>query len=145
MKSPRARSASPDRMLAMVLAVLWCAVAMTWSAPPSPGRAQSPSVQFTDVTRAARIAFVHSFGDSRLSNIIEGVGAGAAWLDYDQDGWMDLYLATGRLHPGLSDGAAPAGTPRNTLYRNKGDGTFEDVTARAGVACEGCFSMGLAV
>jgi hypothetical protein len=132
-------------MPAMVLAVTWCTVAMLWPAPPSPRRAPSPSVQLTDVTRAARIAFVHSFGDARLSNIIEGVGGGAAWLDYDQDGHVDLYLATGRVHPGLSDGAAPTGNPRNTLYRNKGDGTFEDVTARAGVGCEGCFSMGLAV
>jgi enediyne biosynthesis protein E4 len=132
-------------MPVMVLAVLWCTVAMLWPAPSSPGRAPSQSVQLTDVTRAARIAFVHSFGDARLSNIIEGVGGGAAWLDYDQDGHVDLYLATGRVHPGLSDGAAPAGSPRNTLYRNRGDGTFEDVTARAGVGCDGCFSMGLAV
>jgi enediyne biosynthesis protein E4 len=111
------------------------------AAPP----AAPPPIHFTDVTRQAGIAFVQSFGDATFSNLVEAIGSGAAWLDYDQDGWMDLYLVTGKHHPGVSDGPAPRGDLLNRLYRNRGDGTFEDVTARAGVGCAGCFSMGVAV
>jgi hypothetical protein len=101
--------------------------------------------QFVDVTRAAGIDFVHSFGDAEFSNLIEAVGGGAAWLDFDQDGWIDLYLVTGKYRKGLSEGKRPKVEPRNRLYRNRGDGTFEDVTAQAGVACPGCFSMAVAI
>jgi hypothetical protein len=75
---------------------------------------------------------------------VEAVGSGAAWLDYDQDGRLDLYLATGKHHPIVSKGDPPKEQPLNRLYRNRGDGTFEDVTATAGVGCAGCYSMGLA-
>ncbi len=126
---------------------------MLWLLPSSflfasSSRAEGPSpsaIQFTDVTRKAGLRFVHSFGDSQFSNLVEAVGSGAAWLDYDQDGWIDLYLATGKYHEKVSGGGRPAGDYRNRLYRNRGDGTFEDVTERAGVACAGCFSMGVAV
>ena len=108
-------------------------------------KAPAPTVRFTDVTREAGIDFVHSFGDRRFSNLVEAVGSGAAWLDYDQDGWMDLYIVTGKYHEGVSDGEKPVGDFRNRLFRNRGDGTFEDATSKAGVACLGCYSMGVAV
>ena len=104
-----------------------------------------PGVTFTEVTREAGIAFVHSFGDTKFSNLVEAAGSGAAWLDYDGDGWVDLYLLTGKFTSGLSDGVPPRGDFKNRLYRNRGNGTFEDVTARAGVGCEKCFSTGVAV
>jgi enediyne biosynthesis protein E4 len=89
---------------------------------------------FEDVTDAAGIDFIHQLADGNLDNIMESDGAGGTILDYDGDGLMDLYLVNSGPAPVLSD--APPGTPRwpNRLYRNRGDGTMEDVTARAGVA-----------
>jgi hypothetical protein len=114
-------------------------------AAPADVRPAATPIQFTDVTRPSGLDFVHSFGDARFSNLVEAVGSGVAWIDYDQDGHVDLYLASGRRHPEVSDGEKAPGDPRNRLFRNRGDGTFEDVTGRAGVGCDGCFAMGLAV
>lgn len=100
---------------------------------------------FTDVTTAAGITFVHSFGDEKFSNLVEAVGSGAAWLDYDQDGNLDVYLTTGKYNSTISKGEAPKVKPLNRLYRNRGDGTFEDVTDKAGVGCADCYSMGVTV
>ncbi|MGC8667432.1 MAG: CRTAC1 family protein [Chthonomonadales bacterium] len=83
-------------------------------------------------------------GDRALNNIIESQGGGAAWLDYDRDGRMDLYLATGVWMKGLSQGPFCGHSERNRLYRNNGDGTFTDVTDRAGVGLRR-YSMGVAV
>ena len=129
---------------AIAPALLLIGVAATAATPPRQPAPPAP-VTFVEVTRQAGIDFVHSFGDLRFSNLIEATGSGAAWLDYDRDGNIDLYLATGKYHDGLSEGARPPGSPLNRLYRNRGDGTFEDVTARAGVGCETCFSIGVTV
>ncbi len=117
------------------------------SSPQRDRPAQPPERErgFTEVTGAAGVEFVHSFGDAGFSNLLEAVGGGAAWLDYDQDGRLDLYLTTGKYHPGISKGEPPPGNPLNRLFRNRGDGAFDDVTARAGVGCVGMYSMGLAV
>jgi hypothetical protein len=89
---------------------------------------------FEDVTEKAGIKFVHQFCDSRIANILESNGAGGCWLDYDGDGLMDLFL----VNSGPLDGVThhPPGTARwpNRLYRNRGNGTFEDVTEKAGLA-----------
>lgn len=92
---------------------------------------------FRDVTREARLAFTHQLADGNLSNIMESDGAGGTILDYDGDGWMDVYLVNSGPDPVMSD--APAGTPRhpNRLFRNLGNGAFADVTAQAGVAGHG--------
>ncbi len=93
---------------------------------------------FEDVTAQAGLTnFVQQFCDTRLANIIESDGSGAAVLDYDRDGRMDIYL----VNPGPLDGVthhAP-GTKRqpNRLYHNLGNGRFEDVTDKAGVAGAG--------
>jgi hypothetical protein len=88
---------------------------------------------FEDVTKRAGLDFVHQLANGQLDNIMKSNGAGGTFLDYDNDGLMDVYLVNSGPVPGLSD--APPGTPRlpNRLYRNRGDGTFEDVTKRAGV------------
>ena len=93
---------------------------------------------FTDITRQAGVTFVHTFGDQKLSNMVEATGSGAALLDYNGDGLLDIYLVNGAHIEGVNDAAAkPATAATNVLYRNKGDGTFEDVTQKAGVGHTG--------
>lgn len=98
-------------------------------------------VTFVDVAKASGITFVHDNAASAEKYLIETMGSGCAWIDYDQDGLLDLYLvnsATTRVYK-------PQHPLRSALYRNNGDGTFTDVTQRAGVAAEGLFGMGVAV
>ncbi|NJN24645.1 MAG: CRTAC1 family protein [Cyclobacteriaceae bacterium] len=110
--------------------------------PPMPAAGAD---YFLDITSSAGIDFVHSIGDDHLTNIVESVGGGAAFLDYDQDGWMDIYAVSGNFHERLSDQEfTPDKVERNQLYRNRGDGTFENVTEKAGVGDDG-FGMGITV
>jgi hypothetical protein len=105
-----------------------------WSSAAEPPLAPWPS--FTDVTAKAGITFKHSIGDHELSNIVEGTGAGPCVFDYDNDGFLDIYFPNGRWTKGVSDnrGRDLIGKLRNALYHNNGDGTFTDVTEKAGVA-----------
>lgn len=96
-------------------------------------------VVFTDVTRAAGIDFLHESGQSKEKLIVETVGSGLAWIDYDNDGYLDLYFVNGSR---MSEGKP---SPGNALFRNGGRGTFEDVTGKAGVAGNGSYGMGAAV
>jgi hypothetical protein len=91
---------------------------------------------FTDITGTAGIKFKHGLGDFDMSNIVEATGPGCCIFDYDNDGLMDIYFVNGRWHPDISDnrGRSLKGKLWNALYRNNGDGTFTDVTAKAGVA-----------
>ena len=97
--------------------------------------AEVPWPKFTDVTAAAGIKFKHHVGDLDLSNIVEATGPGCAVFDYDNDGFMDVYFVNGRWHPDISDnrGRQYRGKLKNALYHNNGDGTFTDVTEKAGV------------
>jgi hypothetical protein len=90
---------------------------------------------FVDVTDEAGLQFRHSYGDFDLTNIVEGTGAGAAFFDYDNDGWLDIYFVNGSWLKAVNDnrGRRLRGKLSNALYRNNGDGTFTDVTAIAGV------------
>ena len=88
--------------------------------------------------------FIHSIGDSELNNIVESSGGGAAFLDYDRDGYLDLYITSGTWIEGLSEGSQPEQMPGNHLYRNRRDGTFEDVTKKADVGGP-WYSMGITV
>jgi hypothetical protein len=93
-----------------------------------------PEVTFTDVTQQAGIRFHYTFGDTTYQNILESSGSGVTVLDYDGDGYLDLYLLNGTYLEGISsaDGRRFAGTP-NQLYRNNGDGTFTETAAHAGL------------
>ncbi|HXW04660.1 MAG TPA: CRTAC1 family protein [Vicinamibacterales bacterium] len=81
-------------------------------------------VLFEDVTAKAGITFVHAAGATPDKYMFETFGSGLAWIDFDDDGFVDLYLVNGA--PGSA----------NALYRNKGDGTFADVTARSGAGAK---------
>src|SRR5205814_699224 len=86
------------------------------------------------------IEWVHENAMSDNRYLPETLGPGCAFLDFDNDGWMDIYL----VNSGPCDFWTPAKPVRNALYRNNRDGTFTDVTERAGVA-GGTFGMGVAV
>ncbi|MEX2400466.1 MAG: CRTAC1 family protein [Rhodothermales bacterium] len=118
----------------------------TMTGPTDRGPAPSEEgAYFVDVTEYVGVDIVHSIGDGDLSNIVETVGSGAAFLDYDQDGWMDVYIANNTFMESVSSGERPSQLPRNRLYRNHEGAYFEDVTHRAGVADEKGFGMGVAV
>jgi hypothetical protein len=89
---------------------------------------------------ASGISFVHSSGKSTQKYLPESTGAGCAFFDYDNDGWMDIYL----VNSGPCDFWTPPSPLRNALYHNNRDGTFTDVTAKAGVTGGG-YGMGAAV
>src|SRR6267378_2656887 len=86
------------------------------------------------------IRWVHSNGKSPEKYLPETSGAGCAFLDYDNDGWMDIYL----VNSGKCDFYTPQQRLRNALYHNNRDGTFTDVTEKAGVAGN-AYGMGVAV
>jgi hypothetical protein len=96
---------------------------------------------FQEVTQEIGLNFIHTIGDNELDNIIESVGGGAAFLDYDKDGFIDLYVCNGRWIDGFSKGEKPEAKTGNRLYKNMGDGTFTDVTEKAGVEGNG-YGMG---
>ena len=102
--------------------------------PPIPAGADD---LFEDVTARAGIDFVQQFCDDRIANILESNGTGVVVFDYDNDGRMDLYF----LNPGPLARVTheKPGTRRepNRLYHNNGDGTFTDVTLKAGVGGQG--------
>ncbi|HET9401164.1 MAG TPA: CRTAC1 family protein [Candidatus Acidoferrales bacterium] len=103
--------------------------------------APATAVTFVDVAKAAGISFVHDNAASPEKYLIETMGAGCAWLDFDQNGLYDAYL----VNSAATQVYSPKQPLRNALYRNNGDGTFTDVTAKAGVGAEGLFGMGVAV
>ena len=96
--------------------------------------------RFHDATQEAGIDFVHFNGANGQKFVIETVGPGGGFFDYDGDGRLDIYLINGATVPGTEYDPAP----QNALYHNRGDGTFADVTAHAGVGDTG-YGMGCAV
>lgn len=105
-------------------------------------RAASPAstVRFTDATAAAGIRFKHTNGRSGRLYFPETTGSGCAFLDYDNDGRLDLFLVNAGRLPGFT-GKGPF---YPALYHNRGNGAFEDVTRSAGLAVER-YGMGVAV
>ena len=114
-----------------------CAGAVRSTASPAEA---APPLFLEIPPKSSGIAFVHDAAMSQRRHLPETMGAGVAFLDYDNDGWMDLYL----VNSGPCDFYAPAKPVRNALYKNNRDGTFTDVTEKAGVS-GGTFGMGVAV
>ena len=122
---------SPNVRRAIIAVPFFAAIGLAFRLNSGPIRAPSdaanPGFVLTDATKAAGITFVHhrpSF-DPKITNVephVAALGASVSVTDFDGDGWPDLYFTNSRF-----------GEP-NALYRNKGDGTFEDVAASAGLA-----------
>lgn len=111
--------------------------ALSRSLPPD-----YPRVTFVDVSRAAGVDFRHFHG-TRSTQLPEDMGSGAAWGDYDNDGYLDLYVVNEAGALTTSPQEVAASPAHNVLYHNNGDGTFTDVTEKAGVGHRGC-GMGAA-
>jgi Tfp pilus assembly protein PilF len=95
-----------------------------------------PRVTFTDVTSAAGIHFTHFHG-TRSSQLPEDMGSGAAWGDYDNDGWQDLVVVNEAGPLTMSAAERERSPARTTLYHNNRDGTFTDVTDQSGIRQHG--------
>ncbi|MDQ3214173.1 MAG: VCBS repeat-containing protein, partial [Acidobacteriota bacterium] len=124
----------PDRW-GLALTLLLVSASLSPRADQGSSERPPPSVQFTDVTARSKIDFVHQSGASPEKYMVETFGSGVAWIDYDNDGFVDLYFVNGA--PGSA----------NALYRNNHDGTFADVTRQAGVAADSgrSYKTGVAV
>src|SRR5262245_20849138 len=105
---------------------------------PTPQRPSGP-IEFTDVTAAAGIHFKHNSGAFGKKYLPETIGAGCAFIDYDNDGWQDILLVNSMDWPEHKSGKSFM-----ALYHNNRDGTFTNVTGQAGLAVE-MYGIGVAV
>jgi hypothetical protein len=135
------------------VALLWLSLAMfcqphpNWAQHPAPQPAnQAPTPppdpqipQLVDITRSTRIQFDHLSSPAK-KYIVESMSGGVAIIDYDRDGWPDIYFTNA---PGI-DMALAGRKARSALYHNNHDGTFTDVTDKAGVA-NPCWAMGASI
>jgi len=104
-------------------------------APKTPAIAPSrPIANFTDIAETAGLTIENVFGGVTTKKyIIETTGTGVAIFDYDNDGWPDIFIVNGTKLEGFPSGKSPS----NHLYRNNHDGTFSDVTEKAGLSATG--------
>jgi hypothetical protein len=106
------------------------------------GFVKTGPVVFQDISKKAGLAvWQHKMGTPQKPFILETIGSGVALLDYDNDGWLDIYLVNGSTYDAL-DGKAEA--PHAALFHNNHDGTFTDVTEKAGLS-NGRWGFGVAV
>jgi len=103
----------------------------------------SSSIEFVDVTSLAGVEVQDLSGGPVKVSLLDTVGHGAAWLDYDQDGWLDLYVVNGSTLDRLK-GRDKTPSPAFRLFRNHKDGTFSDETVTARVDGQGLWGMGVA-
>ncbi len=112
------------------------------------GGSSASTPSYVDETEKSKVRFVTRASHTSQKYLIETMGSGVAALDFDGDGWMDLFFVNGAK---LQDPMPPGASPRkdepafwNRLYRNNHDGTFSDVTERSGLRGSG-YGMGVAV
>ena len=111
--------------------------------PKAKSEPNSPaiSVKYVDVLARSGIDFVQDSTQTEEKYYLETMGTGVGWIDYDQDGLLDLYF----VQSAATDIYKPPKPLRSALYHNNGDGTFTDVTEKAGVGGEGHYGQGVAV
>ena len=115
------------------------------------GAAPAPDVQFTDITQASGIDFTHASSATSNKHLVETMGGGVALLDYDNDGRLDVFFTNGaKIDDPMPQGKLPDKSDPafwNRLYRQNKDGTFSDVTEKAGVTgtSQNYYGMGVAV
>jgi hypothetical protein len=119
-------------VLAVVALAAWLSLSRVFASP-------SRDI-FTDVTQEAGITWQHFSGKSPDRFLVEAMGGGVAFVDFDGDGRQDIFLVNGGETPHGKSGAPV----RNALYRNLGNGKFEDVAARAGIDRINFYGMGVA-
>jgi hypothetical protein len=118
------------------LFLLSCAIG---ASAQTPQNSSANTITFRDITQKAGIHFVHNNAAFGKKYLPETMGPGVAFIDYDNDGWPDIFIVNGMDWPGH---ASKRSTPK--LYHNNHDGTFTDVTHKAGLDVE-MFGMGVAV
>lgn len=140
----RARARWQERRWALSLAgavVLWVMLGSGLSLPSQPHQSGNGTISFENIVERSGVNFVLDNSRTPEKHQIETMMGGVAVLDYDNDGWLDLFFANGAHLPDFDKSE-----PRfyNRLYRNLGNGTFADVTERAGLRGSG-YAMGVAV
>ena len=120
-----------------------CATVHVWvlSAQVATKAEGTVPVRYTDVRESAKITFQQDSTQTEEKYYLETMGTGVAWIDYDQDGLMDLFF----VQSGTTDIYKPQHPLRCALYHNNGDGTFTDVTEKTGLGGEGHYGQGVAV
>ena len=134
------------RSLRLVVLLLVSVSVVRFLFAPRGGRARALDstaihVRFVDIARAAGISFQQDGTATEEKYYLETMGTGVGWIDYDQDGLMDLFF----VQSAATDIYKPPHPLRSALYHNNGDGTFTDVTEKAGVGAAGLYGQGVAV
>jgi hypothetical protein len=137
-QTDRKTDRAPCPALPAGAAILALVCAGAAQAPPAPGPAAGAAPRFVNVAQEAGLTRQNVSGEIKKTTIDETVGNGVCLDDVDGDGRLDVFLPNGsRTRP-----FPPGEEPRSALYRNRGDGTFEDITERAGVASRGYWAQG---
>src|ERR1700730_4258000 len=129
-------------MRILLAGIAFAGIIISTVAAPRSGGMRSPgsnpaAICFEDTASSAGISAQIVCGTPEKKWIMEANGSGCAWLDYDKDGWMDLLIVNGssleRMRAIVAGDALPGSSAGVFLYRNLGNGRFQDVTARSGL------------
>jgi enediyne biosynthesis protein E4 len=138
-QTPAAPSAVAERQSAATPEPSHTAAASVETTPPAAAARPSGPIEFVDVTEPAGIHFKHNSGAFGKKYLPETMGSGVCFIDYDNDGWQDIFFVNSMDWPEHKSGKS-----YSALYHNNHDGTFTDVTREAGLAIES-YGLGCAV